>query len=61
MTLMYDAIDWLIGQNKLLRHAFYSFTNVQDTFFTAMLSGRISSQKDDSGYIFIDRDPELFR
>ena len=33
----------------------------QDTFFTAMLSGRISSQKDDDGFIFIDRDPEQFR
>jgi len=26
-----------------------------------MLSGRISTQRDDSGAIFIDRDPELFR
>lgn len=31
-----------------------------DTFFTALLSGRISSLKDDSGAIFIDRDPTLF-
>ena len=33
----------------------------QDSFFTAMLSGRISTQRDETGAIFIDRDPELFR
>jgi len=32
-----------------------------DTFFTSLLSGRISSLKDESGAIFIDRDPSLFR
>lgn len=32
-----------------------------DTFFTSLLSGRISSTRDDTGAIFIDRDPELFR
>ena len=36
-------------------------TGIPDTFFSALLSGRISSQKDESGAIFIDRDPELFR
>lgn len=33
---------------------------IPDTFFTALLSGRISSLRDDSGAIFIDRDPTLF-
>lgn len=32
----------------------------QDTFFTSLLSGRISSQKDETGAIFVDRDPKLF-
>lgn len=35
-------------------------TWIPDTFFTALLSGRISSLKDETGAIFIDRDPSLF-
>eukprot|EP00095_Tigriopus_kingsejongensis_P002161 snap_masked-scaffold248_size238799-processed-gene-1.13 protein:Tk02161 transcript:snap_masked-scaffold248_size238799-processed-gene-1.13-mRNA-1 annotation:"btb poz domain-containing protein kctd3" len=31
-----------------------------DSFFTSLLSGRIASLKDESGSIFIDRDPKLF-
>ena len=31
-----------------------------DSFFGSLLSGRIPSLKDDSGAIFIDRDPKLF-
>lgn len=31
-----------------------------DSFFTALLSGRIASLRDDSGAFFIDRDPTLF-
>lgn len=37
-----------------------TLTCMPDTFFTALLSGRISSLRDDSGAIFIDRDPTLF-
>ncbi|XP_067012116.2 BTB/POZ domain-containing protein KCTD3 [Anabrus simplex] len=33
---------------------------VPDSFFTALLSGRISSLRDEMGAIFIDRDPKLF-
>jgi len=38
-----------------------TLTQVQDTFFTGLLSGRIQTYKDDNGAIFIDRDPQLFR
>ncbi|XP_023321940.1 BTB/POZ domain-containing protein KCTD3 [Eurytemora carolleeae] len=38
-----------------------TLTTIPDTFFTSMLSGRINTQKDELGAIFIDRDPELFR
>ena len=51
-----------------------TLTAIPDTFFTALLSGRIASQRDglhggytnegngaDNGAIFIDRDPDLFR
>lgn len=37
-----------------------TLTSLPDTFFTALLNGRISSLRDDSGAIFIDRDPTLF-
>lgn len=37
-----------------------TLTWIPDTFFTALLSGRISSLRDDTGAIFIDRDPQLF-
>lgn len=37
-----------------------TLTWIPDTFFTAMLSGLISTNRDDQGYIFIDRDPKLF-
>lgn len=33
---------------------------IPDSFFTALLSGRISSLKDETGAIFIDRDPKVF-
>ncbi|RZF43067.1 hypothetical protein LSTR_LSTR001245 [Laodelphax striatellus] len=33
---------------------------IPDSFFTALLSGRIASLKDETGAIFIDRDPRLF-
>jgi len=38
-----------------------TLTVVPDTFFTSLLSGRISSLKDETGAIFIDRDPVHFR
>ncbi|XP_017776819.1 PREDICTED: BTB/POZ domain-containing protein KCTD3 isoform X2 [Nicrophorus vespilloides] len=37
-----------------------TLTWIPDTFFTALLSGRISSLRDDKGAIFIDRDPKIF-
>lgn len=37
-----------------------TLTWVTDSFFTSLLSGRISSLKDEKGAIFIDRDPALF-
>lgn len=33
---------------------------IQDSFFTALLSNRIDSYKDETGALFIDRDPKLF-
>lgn len=37
-----------------------TLTWVPDSFFTSMLSGRISSLRDETGAIFVDRDPKMF-
>ncbi|CAK9813430.1 BTB/POZ domain-containing protein KCTD3 [Anthophora quadrimaculata] len=37
-----------------------TLTWVPDSFFTALLSNRIASHKDEIGALFIDRDPKLF-
>ncbi|CAB3249305.1 unnamed protein product [Arctia plantaginis] len=37
-----------------------TLTWVPETFFTALLSGRIPTVRDETGAIFIDRDPNLF-
>ncbi|CAG9789397.1 unnamed protein product [Diatraea saccharalis] len=40
--------------------SWHTLTWVPDTFFTALLSGRIPTVRDETGAIFIDRDPQLF-
>ncbi|XP_044281358.1 SH3KBP1-binding protein 1 isoform X2 [Varanus komodoensis] len=37
-----------------------TLTWIPDSFFSSLLSGRISTLKDDTGAIFIDRDPDAF-
>ncbi|XP_060113794.1 SH3KBP1-binding protein 1 [Heteronotia binoei] len=37
-----------------------TLTWVPDSFFSSLLSGRISTLKDETGAIFIDRDPDIF-
>ncbi|VDK42203.1 unnamed protein product [Anisakis simplex] len=39
----------------------HTLTWISDSFFTSLLSGRIPTVRDDTGAIFIDRDPSLFR
>ncbi|XP_019849833.1 PREDICTED: SH3KBP1-binding protein 1 isoform X2 [Amphimedon queenslandica] len=38
-----------------------TLTWIPDSFFSSLISGRIPSVKDETGAIFIDRDPSLFR
>lgn len=33
---------------------------IPDSFFTALLSNRITSKRDENGALFIDRDPKIF-
>lgn len=37
-----------------------TLTWIPDTFFTALLNGRIPTLRDEKGAVFIDRDPKLF-
>lgn len=53
-------VYFLCGQIFRFSTSRQTLTCIPDTFFTALLSGRISSLRDDSGAIFIDRDPTLF-
>uniref|UniRef100_F1KWR6 BTB/POZ domain-containing protein KCTD3 n=1 Tax=Ascaris suum TaxID=6253 RepID=F1KWR6_ASCSU len=39
----------------------HTLTWISDSFFTSLLSGRIPTVHDETGAIFIDRDPALFR
>lgn len=37
-----------------------TLTWIPDSFFTALLSNRIASRRDETGALFIDRDPQIF-
>ena len=54
-----EIINLNVG-GQLFTTSRQTLTSIGDTFFTALLSGRISSQRDSSGAIFVDRDPKLF-
>ncbi|CAL8099797.1 unnamed protein product [Orchesella dallaii] len=54
-----DIVHLNVGGTRFST-SWQTLTWVPDSFFTALLSGRISSLKDDSGAFFIDRDPTLF-
>ncbi|XP_042884715.1 SH3KBP1-binding protein 1-like isoform X5 [Penaeus japonicus] len=54
-----DIINLNVGGQRFSTSR-HTLTWVPDTFFTSLLSGRISTLRDESGAIFIDRDPSLF-
>uniref|UniRef100_A0A3Q2PEJ0 BTB/POZ domain-containing protein KCTD3 n=1 Tax=Fundulus heteroclitus TaxID=8078 RepID=A0A3Q2PEJ0_FUNHE len=54
-----DIIHLNVG-GKRFSTSRQTLTWVPDSFFSSLLSGRISTLKDDDGAIFIDRDPCLF-
>uniref|UniRef100_A0A3P9NKY0 BTB/POZ domain-containing protein KCTD3 n=1 Tax=Poecilia reticulata TaxID=8081 RepID=A0A3P9NKY0_POERE len=54
-----DIIHLNVG-GKRFSTSRQTLTWVPDSFFSSLLSGRISTLKDDEGAIFIDRDPSLF-
>lgn len=58
-----DDLSEIITLNvggKLFTTTKHTLLSVNDTFFTALFSGRLSTYNDSSGAIFIDRTPELF-
>ncbi|CAF4181636.1 unnamed protein product [Rotaria sp. Silwood2] len=54
-----DIINLNVGGQRFSTSR-QTLTWISDSFFTAMLSGLISTNRDEQGYIFIDRDPKLF-
>lgn len=54
-----DIVNLNVG-GKRFSTSKTTLTQVAETFFTSLLSGRIQSLRDEHGAIFIDRDPELF-
>ncbi|XP_017849711.1 BTB/POZ domain-containing protein KCTD3 [Drosophila busckii] len=54
-----DLVNLNVGGKRFCTSR-QTLTWVPDTFFTALLSGRISSLRDEHNAIFIDRDPTIF-
>ncbi|XP_016300410.1 SH3KBP1-binding protein 1-like [Sinocyclocheilus anshuiensis] len=59
MARIGDIIHLNVG-GKRFSSSRQTLTRVPDSFFSSLLSGRISTLKDETGAIFIDRDPSLF-
>ncbi|CAK1550473.1 unnamed protein product [Leptosia nina] len=59
MSNYQEIVNLNIGGTRFAT-SWHTLTWVPDTFFTALLSGRIPTVRDDTGAIFIDRDPNLF-
>ncbi|XP_052387964.1 SH3KBP1-binding protein 1 [Carassius gibelio] len=59
MARIGDIIHLNVG-GKRFSTSRQTLTWVPDSFFSSLLSGRISTLKDETGAIFIDRDPTLF-
>ncbi|XP_031429830.1 SH3KBP1-binding protein 1 isoform X2 [Clupea harengus] len=59
MARIGDIIHLNVG-GKRFSTSKQTLTWVPDSFFSSLLSGRISTLKDETGAIFIDRDPSLF-
>jgi hypothetical protein len=54
-----DIINLNVGGQRFSTSR-QTLTWIPDSFFTSMLNGLISTNRDEQGYIFIDRDPKLF-
>jgi len=54
-----DIINLNVGGQRFSTSR-QTLTWIPDTFFTSLLSGRIPSLRDESGALFIDRDPKHF-
>ena len=58
-TFTSDIIHLNVGGTKFSTSR-QTLTCIQDSFFTSLLSGRIPTCRDETGALFIDRDPKLF-
>ncbi|PAA85613.1 hypothetical protein BOX15_Mlig004663g2, partial [Macrostomum lignano] len=54
-----DIINFNVG-GKRFSTSQQTLLSIPDTFFRALLNGSLDTQRDETGAIFIDRDPKLF-
>ncbi|XP_059053337.1 BTB/POZ domain-containing protein KCTD3 [Achroia grisella] len=59
MSDYHEIVNLNVGGTRFAT-SWHTLTWVPDTFFSALLSGRIPTVRDETGAIFIDRDPKLF-
>ncbi|XP_074104622.1 BTB/POZ domain-containing protein KCTD3 isoform X3 [Cotesia typhae] len=57
--IMGDIIHLNVGGTRFSTSR-QTLTWIPDSFFTALLSNRIASRRDETGALFIDRDPQIF-
>ncbi len=58
-TFTSDIVNLNVGGTRFSTSR-QTLSSTQDSFFTSMLSGRIPTCRDETGALFIDRDPKLF-
>ena len=58
-TFTSDIINLNVGGTRFSTSR-QTLSSPQESFFTSMLSGRIPTCRDETGALFIDRDPKLF-
>ena len=59
-TFTSDIINLNVGGSRFSTSR-QTLCSIQDSFFSSLLSGRIPTCRDETGALFIDRDPDLFK
>ena len=59
-TFTSDIINLNVGGSRFSTSR-QTLCSVPDSFFSSLLSGRIPTCRDETGALFIDRDPDLFK
>ena len=59
-TFANDIINLNVGGTRFSTSR-QTLCSIQDSFFSSLLSGRIPTCRDETGALFVDRDPDLFK